>query len=282
VLRTTHLLLVDCPDRSGLVHQITGLLASTGANIVANDEFVDLESARFFMRTEFTPGRDVDGLVAALEHSLPPPANVRLGRTAEPARVVILASREPHCAGELLLRHAYGDELNARIAAVISNHQSLERLSRTFGVEFHHVPHTGLQREEHEARIQGVLDGYSPHYLVLAKYMRVLTPAFVNRYPNRIINIHHSFLPAFAGSHPYRQAFQRGVKIIGATAHFVTEQLDEGPIIAQAVLPVDHSYRANEMARAGRDVEKTVLATAVRLVMEERVFLNGNRTIVFD
>jgi formyltetrahydrofolate deformylase len=276
----TRLLLVDCPDRRGLIHQITGLLAAAGANIVTNAEFVDIGSARFFMRTEFAGGEPVAALVDELRTLLPPSANVRLG-TAGCQRVVVLATTEHHCLGELLLRHAH-DELGADILAVVSNHTVLEPLTARFGVPFHHVPHAGVSRHEHERALESVLAPYAPDYLVLAKYMRVLTPDFVGRYAQRVINIHHSFLPAFVGSNPYRQAFERGVKIIGATAHFVTEQLDEGPIIAQAVVAIDHSYRLEEMTRAGRDVEKMVLAKALKLVFEERVFLNGSRTIVFD
>jgi formyltetrahydrofolate deformylase len=276
----TRLLLVDCPDRRGLIHQITGLLAGAGANIVTNAEFVERDTGRFFMRTEFAGGEPVAALVDELRTALPPDANVRL-RSATCPRVVVLVSTEHHCLGELLLRHAHG-ELGADILAVVSNHTILETLTTRFTVPFHHVPHAGISRSEHERAIEGVLAAHAPDYLVLAKYMRVLTPDFVSRYPQRIINIHHSFLPAFAGSNPYRQAFERGVKIIGATAHFVTEQLDEGPIIAQAVVPIDHSYRPEEMTQAGRDVEKIVLAKALKLVFEERVFLNGSRTIVFD
>jgi len=276
----TRLLLVDCPDRKGLIHQITGLLAAAGANIVTNAEFVDTDSGRFFMRTEFAGGEPVAALVDELRTVLPASANVRLG-SAGCQRVVVLVSTEHHCLGELLLRHAH-DELGADIQAVVSNHTALEPLTTRFNVPFHHVPHAGVSRHEHETALKAVLAGYDPDYLVLAKYMRVLTSDFVGRYPQRIINIHHSFLPAFVGSNPYRQAFARGVKIIGATAHFVTEQLDEGPIIAQAVVPIDHSYRLEEMTRAGRDVEKIVLAKALKLVFEERVFLNGSRTIVFD
>jgi formyltetrahydrofolate deformylase len=277
---SNRLLLVDCPDRSGLIHQITGLLAARGANIINNAEFVDRESGRFFMRTEFSGAESFAGLVEELRMGLPSPANVRLG-TAHSRRIVVLATREHHCLGELLLRHAH-DELGAEILAVVSNHTVLEALTRRFDLPFHYVPHAGVDREVHEAAIHQVLDKYNPDYLVLAKYMRLLSPAFVSRYPHRMINIHHSFLPAFVGANPYRQAFERGVKIIGATAHFVTETLDAGPIIAQAVVPVDHSYRAEEMAQAGRDVEKIVLAQALKLVLEERVFLNGSRTIVFD
>jgi formyltetrahydrofolate deformylase len=164
----------------------------------------------------------------------------------------------------------------------VGNHPTLAPLAARFGVPFHHVGHAGVGREDHEAAVAEAVDGYAPEFLVLAKYMRVLSPAFVARYEGRIINIHHSFLPAFSGANPYRQAFDRGVKIIGATAHFVTAELDEGPIIAQSVIPVDHSHSPAAMAQAGRDVEKIVLARALTWVFEERVFLVGNRTIVFE
>jgi formyltetrahydrofolate deformylase len=273
-------LLVDCPDQRGLVHQITGVLARHGANILSNDEFVDGERGRFFMRTEFVGADDAAAVVRELEALLPQPATVRSGRSGD-HRIVVLVTREHHCIGELLMRHEH-DELGATIEAVIGNHATLQSLVERFGLPFHHVSHEGLSREAHEEAIAAVVAQYQPDYLVLAKYMRILNPTFIGRYPGRIINIHHSFLPAFVGANPYRQAFERGVKIIGATAHFVTDVLDEGPIIAQSVVPVDHTYRADEMAQAGRDVEKIVLATALKLVFEERVFLNANRTVVFD
>jgi formyltetrahydrofolate deformylase len=275
-----HLLLVDCPDRRGLIHAITGVLGRRGANILTNDEYVDREAQRFFMRTEFVGADAVAGLEAEIAALVPEPAIVRLGR-AGCHGTVVLASREHHCLGELLLRHAAG-ELGASIEAVVSNHDVLGPLVARFGVPFHHVPAHELSREAHEAAIERVLAGYRWDYLVLAKYMRVLTPAFVERHARRIVNIHHSFLPAFAGANPYRQAYDRGVKIIGATAHFVTEELDEGPIIAQSVVPVDHRHGPEEMAQAGRDVEKIVLARALKCVFEERVFLSGHRTVVFD
>jgi formyltetrahydrofolate deformylase len=275
------ILRVDCADRPGLIHAITGVLSRHGVNIITNDEFVDDTSGRFFMRTEFVGGHTTrDGLLRELTAVLPGGATVTIGGDRRP-RVVVLVTREHHCLGELLLRHAHG-ELGATIDAVISNRDVLRRLTDRFDVPFVHVPHEGRSRESHERAILDVLSGYPVDHLVLAKYMRVLSTDFIGRYPHRIVNIHHSFLPAFVGANPYRQAFERGVKIIGATAHFVTEALDEGPIIAQAVVPVDHSFRADEMARAGRDVEKIVLAKALKLVFEGRVFLNGNRTIVFD
>jgi formyltetrahydrofolate deformylase len=275
-----HVLRVDCADRPGLIHAITGVIGRHGANIVSTDEFVDTETERFFMRAEFVGGDAHAALRREVVSVLPSGAIVTVGGDRRP-RIVVLATREHHCLGELLLRHAHG-ELGATIDAVISNRDVLAGLTARFEVPFHHVPHEGLARDAHEAAILDVLATYTPDYLVLAKYMRVLSADVIGRYADRIINIHHSFLPAFVGANPYRQAFERGVKIIGATAHFVTETLDEGPIIAQAVVPVDHSYRADEMAQAGRDVEKIVLAKALGLVFEERVFLSGNRTIVFD
>ena len=199
----------------------------------------------------------------------------------EPRRVVVLASREHHCLADLLVRNAF-DELNARIVAVVSNHAELGALVGKFNVPFHCLSHEGLTREEHEERLLGWIEKQAPEYLVLAKYMRILSPGFVRRFAHRIINIHHSFLPAFVGAKPYAQAFQRGVKVIGATAHFVTEELDQGPIIVQEVLPVNHTHTPQDLAQAGREVEKTALARALRLVFEDRVLLCGNRTIIFD
>jgi formyltetrahydrofolate deformylase len=273
------LLLIDCPDQPGLIHAITGVLGRRGANIVSNHEFVDREAGRFFMLTEFVQAGTAS-LVPEIEAVLPGPAVVRLARE-RPDRIVIMATREPHCLGELLVRQAVGD-LGASIEAVVSNHATLAPLVGRFGVPFHHVPHAGVDRAAHESAIESVLGRFELDYLVLAKYMRILSDAFVARYAQRIVNIHHSFLPAFSGAQPYRQAFHRGVKIIGATAHFVTAELDEGPIIAQGVLPIDHSYEPERMAEAGRDVEKIVLARALRLLFEERVFLSGGRTIVFE
>jgi formyltetrahydrofolate deformylase len=274
------IILVECTDQKGLIHAVTGVLLQHGLNIVQNHEFVDHGSGRFYMRTVVEDRADPERLEAELLAVLPPGAAVRFP-SREKRRLVILATREYHCLGDLLLRHAFG-ELNAEIRAVISNHESLEGLARRFEIPFHHIPHEGKDRAGHEAEILAVLEPYDPEYIVLAKYMRVLTGAFIGRFPNRMINIHHSFLPAFTGASPYRQAYERGVKIIGATAHFVTEQLDEGPIIAQGVIPVGHHYAVEDMIQAGRDVEKSVLARAVKLVLDERIFLCGKRTIIFE
>ncbi len=277
---TDHVLRIDCPDEKGIVYRVTGALFHAGYNIISNQEFVDSATAHFFMRTTFAGPGTPERVASDLQRVLPAAATVRLTTTA-PQALVVLATKEPHCLGDLLLRHAYG-ELPATIRAVVSNHDALGPLVRQFGIPFHHVGHDRGDRAAHEREVAQILADYAPEYLVLAKYMRILTPPFVARYPNRILNIHHSFLPAFAGGQPYRQAFERGVKIIGATAHFVTEELDTGPIIAQGVLSVDHTHTADDMARAGRDVEKIVLAKAVKLVLEERVFLHGNRTIIFE
>lgn len=277
---STHLLLVSCPDQPGLVFHITGALYHAGFNIVANHEFVDLGARHFFMRTAFDGAGDPEAVATALRARLPAGATVRLAETT-PRRIVVLATREPHCLGDLLLRDAEGD-LPARIAAVVGNHATLGALVARFGVPFHHVSHEGRSREAHEAAVLEAVAAHAPDYLVLAKYMRVLTPAFVARWAGRILNIHHSFLPAFVGARPYQQAFERGVKIIGATAHIVTDDLDTGPIIAQDVLPVTHAHTAADMARAGRDVEKIVLARALTLLLEERVFLHENRAVVFE
>ncbi|MFM9057768.1 MAG: formyltetrahydrofolate deformylase [Planctomycetaceae bacterium] len=277
------IVLVDCPDDVGLIRRITGVLEGRRLNIEANHEFVDATAGHFFFRAEVAPAAApvaAAALRADLAAILPPAARVRVIRD-ERRPIVVCATREPHCLGELLLLDAVG-ELPGRIAAVVSNHDLLRGLVERFDVPFLHVPHDGVSRADHEASLARAIDAHAPAYVVLARYMRVLSDGFVARYPDRIVNIHHSFLPAFAGASPYRQAHARGVKLIGATAHFVTAELDAGPIIAQDVIPVDHADTPDGMARAGRDVEKLVLAKAVSLMLEDRVFLHGRRTVVFS
>jgi formyltetrahydrofolate deformylase len=277
---SAQLLLITCPDTPGLIYQVTRVLFQHGANIITNHEFVDRETGQFFMRTAYTGASDDDALRDELRAALPPGATIRLAGQQK-RRLVILATKESHCLGDLLLRHLSGD-LPGTIGAVISNYDSLASLVTPWGIPFHHISDKGKERREHELEIEAALAQYDPEYIVLAKYMRVLTPLFVQRFQQRVINIHHSFLPAFIGANPYRQAYQRGVKIIGATAHFVNDELDMGPIIVQDVIPVTHAASARDMAQAGRDVEKIVLARAVQLVCEERVFLSGNRTVIFE
>ncbi len=273
-------LLVECADRPGLVHGITGVLFRQGVNVVGNQEFVDRTARRFFMRTEFDGAVDEGELMAAVRSVVPDGSEVRLSRL-EPKRVVVLASKEHHCLADILVRHSF-QELNAHVLAVIANHATLEPLVRKFELPFHHLPHGVLPREVHEEEVLTMVQRYRPDYVVLAKYMRVLSPRFVAHFPARLVNIHHSFLPAFVGARPYHQAFERGVKVIGATGHFVTDELDAGPIIVQQVVPVDHTHAAEDLVQAGRDVEQMVLAKTLRLVFEDRVFLCGNRTVIFD
>lgn len=284
--RSPHVvILVHCPDEVGLIYRITGVLASQQLNIESNQEFVDVTTSHFFFRAEVSlktccSAESIAQLKNALVHNLPERANIRIV-ACEPRPIVICATQEPHCLGELLLLDAVG-ELPGRIVAVISNHNTLRNLVERFDVPFHRVSHDEISREEHEQHVAELIDTYMPETIVLARYMRVLTNNFVDRYSGKIINIHHSFLPAFVGASPYRQAFERGVKVIGATAHYVTAELDAGPIIAQDVIPVDHSFTAEQMAQAGRDVEKIVLAKAVRLVLEDRVFVHSGRSVVFS
>lgn len=274
-----YILMIDCPDCIGLVYKITGLLYEKGLNIVQNDEFVAKESEHFFMRTVVEGEFEETSLLDSLKSILSPEANIRICSPRK-KNIVIFATKESHCLGDLLIRYKYG-EIPANIQAVISNHNHLQSLVGALGIPFHYISHENISRSEHEAAIVRTLDVYQPDYLVLAKYMRILQPGFVENYHQRIINIHHSFLPAFIGANPYKQAYQRGVKIIGATAHFVNNDLDEGPIISQDVIPIDHKMSVRDMSRAGKDVEKIVLAKALRLVLEDRIFIHGNKTVIF-
>jgi len=271
--------LIDCDDAKGLVYKISKVFYDRDLNIENNREFVDKEQGKFFMRTVVTGEFDSDELKKALHQVIPNSANLQV---IDPKRkkIVILATKESHALGDILIRHEAG-ELDADIEAVVANHNTLEGLVRRFNIPFFCVSAERVSREEHEEKMMELIDEHSFDYIVLAKYMRILTPKFVSSYPKKIVNIHHSFLPAFIGANPYKQAYKRGVKIIGATAHFVTDDLDEGPIIAQEVIPVNHRLEWRDMQRAGRDVEKIVLSRALSLVLNDRVFLYGNKTIVF-
>ncbi|HRP56925.1 formyltetrahydrofolate deformylase [Agriterribacter sp.] len=278
-MNTLRTILVHCTDEKGLIYKITRVLYENGLNIVKNKEFVDEANNHFFMRTEAEGEADQKLLLEALAAALPPNSRIEVVPDRK-KKLIILATKENHCLGDLLMRNHF-KEWNAEISAVISNYDLLKDFTEKFSLPYHHIPAEGRSREEHEQLLTPVINSYAPDYIVLARYMRILTPAFVQQYNGRIINIHHSFLPAFIGAHPYRQAYNRGVKIIGATAHFVNNNLDEGPIICQNTIPVDHSQNASEMARAGRGIEKMVLAQALKLVLEDRVMLSGNKTVIF-
>lgn len=268
---------MDGPDHKGLIYQVTRILFEHNQNIIRNDEYVS-PSGYFFMRTEFDGETDGLELLRVLKKELPEGLNLRINPKKK-KDIVLFVTKEHHCLGELLIRYAF-DELDATIQAVVSNYNTLQPLVSKFGIPFHFISHENKTREQHEESILRTLDIYRPEYLVLAKYMRIITPEFVNHYANRIINIHHSFLPAFIGANPYRQAYERGVKIIGATAHFVNNDLDEGPIIAQDVKSVDHRQTALDMSTLGKDTEKAVLSKALKLVFNDRVFIHNNRTII--
>jgi formyltetrahydrofolate deformylase len=276
----SNILLIHCSDRPGLIYQATNVLFRHNLNILSNGEFVEKSVNHFFMRTEFSGNVDKNQLLEELTEVLPADAVIKLSDNKK-KDIVILATREHHCLSDLLIRHQF-NELHANIKCVISNYDSLEDLTEKFDIPFHHISHENKPREGHEQEIVAKIKEYDPEFVVLAKYMRILSPTLVSQFSNRIINIHHSFLPAFIGANPYAQAYARGVKIIGATAHFVNDNLDEGPIIAQNVIPVNHSHSAKEMAQAGRDVEKSVLANALSLVFNEQLFVHGNKTIIFD
>jgi formyltetrahydrofolate deformylase len=273
-------LLIHCPDEAGLIYRITDVIFRHNLNVVSNGEFVERTTNHFFMRTEFSGDFDQSKIIRDLRAVLPAESDIKLTPQVK-RNIAILVTKEHHCLSDLLVRHAFG-ELAANIQCVVSNYDKLESLAAKFDVPFHYISHDEKSREEHEQLVLEVLDRYNPEFLVLAKYMRVLSPLFISRYRNRIVNIHHSFLPAFVGANPYHQAYERGVKIIGATAHFVNDNLDEGPIIAQNVIPVAHSHNAREMAEAGHDVEKIVLARSLKLVLSDRVFVHRNKTIIFD
>jgi formyltetrahydrofolate deformylase len=276
----THTILIDCSDAKGLVHKITGVLYHNELNVQSNHEFVEPENNRFFMRTDIVGEMDVDKIANGLQGILPSDANISIIKKRK-KRIVLLVTKEHHCLGELLVRNHFG-ELNAEVIGVIGNHDVLKTFTEQFGLSFFFITHEGKSREAHEAEVLSKISELNPDYIVLAKYMRILSANFVKNYNNRIINIHHSFLPAFIGANPYRQAYERGVKIIGATAHFVNDNLDEGPIIVQNVIPTDHSQDPQEMTQMGRDVEKIALAKALKLVFDDRVFVSGNKTIIFD
>jgi len=271
--------LIDCPDKKGLVYEISKIFYDRDLNIDTNREFVDKEYDRFFMRTVVNGVFERDELLSALKSNLPSNADVKI---IEPKKknIIILATKESHALGDILIRDE-ANELDANIVAVIANHNTLKDLVDRFDIPFIHISAEGVQRENHEKLVMESIDKFEFDYIVLAKYMRILTPNFVKAYPKKIINIHHSFLPAFIGANPYKQAYDRGVKIIGATAHFVTDDLDEGPIIAQDVIPVNHRLGWRDMQKAGRDGEKIVLSRALSLVLNDRVFVNGNKTVIF-
>jgi formyltetrahydrofolate deformylase len=272
-----------CPDRPGIVHAVTGWLGTHGGNIVESQQFGDTLVGRFFMRIGFTVDRPADA--AGLRRDFASVAErfgmeFELWDSAAPYRTLIMVSKHLHCLNDLLFR-ASTRSLQIEIPAVVSNHPDAEPLVRSYGLDFHHIPVTPDSKAVAEKQLLELVDGLDVHVVVLARYMQVLSDETCRALSGRAINIHHSFLPSFKGARPYHQAFDRGVKLVGATAHYVTGDLDEGPIIEQDVMRVDHASSQDDLVAAGRDVEAQVLARAVRWHSQSRVMLNGHRTVVF-
>ena len=274
------IVVIQCKDQVGLVAAISRVLSEEGLNIVSLREHVDCTENRFFIRVEADREAPTAMLEARLRSALPSDAVVSVNLRTE-KKIAVLVTKEYHCLADILVRHHF-KTLGASVQCVIGNYPILEDVCRRFEVPFSHISHQDLEKERFEQKIIDVLLSHQPDYIVLAKFMRILSPVFMTNFPSRIINIHHSFLPAFAGANPYRQAFDRGVKLIGATAHFVTEELDEGPIIAQQIVPVNHSFSVTDMVKAGKEIESAVLARALRLVFEDRVLVYKNKTVVFE
>jgi formyltetrahydrofolate deformylase len=283
-MKNSAILLISCPDRKGEVAAIADFVYRHNGNILHADEHGDEESGLFLMRVEFDP-KDFDIPIADFGKHFSPVAEAfamqwRLAQSSHRPRMIIFVSKYDHCLIDLLYRHQSG-ELACDIPLIVSNHPDNQAVA-----EFYRIPYAVLtvakdNKQPSEKRLQSLIDEHNPDFIVLARYMQILSNDFVQRYPQRIVNIHHSFLPAFVGARPYHQAFERGVKLIGATSHYVTEILDDGPIIEQDVVRVSHRDTVEDLIRKGRDLEKVVLSRAVRSHVENRVLVYGNKTVVF-
>nr|WP_297461224.1 formyltetrahydrofolate deformylase [uncultured Halomonas sp.] len=277
-------LVVSCPDRVGIVARVSGFIASHGGSITEANQHSDLATGRFFMRYEIRADSislDAEGLRQAFlpivnEFDM----DWALSDTAHRKRVVLMVSKASHCLVDLLYRWSVG-ELDCHIVAVISNHEDLRDLVEGHDIPFYPVPVNPDTKAVAFAEVERLVDGFDADCVVLARYMQILPPRLCQRYAGRVINIHHSFLPSFAGARPYHQAYDRGVKLIGATCHYVTDELDAGPIIEQDIHRVSHCHDADDLVRFGRDVEKAVLARGLRWHLQDRVLIHGNKTVVF-
>ncbi len=284
-MKNSAVLLISCPDRKGIVATISDFVFRHNGNILHADEHADEESNLFLMRVEFDPAEfDID--LADFSRHFTPIAEKfemqwRLARSNYRPKMIILVSKYDHCLVDLLYRHKSG-ELACDIPLVISNHPDNQPIADFYGIPYITIPVPKDNKRQAEENILNLIEQHNPDFMVLARYMQILSNEFVNRYPQRIINIHHSFLPAFVGAKPYHQAFTRGVKLIGATSHYVTEALDDGPIIEQDVVRISHRDSLDDLLQKGRDLEKVVLSRAVRWHIDNRVLLYGNKTVVFD
>jgi formyltetrahydrofolate deformylase len=284
-LTPEYVLTIACPDRPGIVYAVSSFLVQHFGNILDAQEFIDRLERRFFMRVHFEvlkQSMTMDDLEAgfnavATSHAM----EWNIFRADEPYRTLVMVSRHGHCLNDLLFRQSTG-ALNIEIPAIVSNHRDFERLAATYDIPYHHIPMTPETKADAEKQLLTLVDELDIDLVVLARYMQVLSEAACEALAGRAINIHHSFLPGFKGAKPYHQAHERGVKLVGATAHYITSDLDEGPIIEQDVTRVSHRMTPAELVRAGQDVESVVLSRAVRWHSESRVLLNGNRTVVFQ
>ncbi len=270
-------LLIQCNDKKGLIYKISKVLYENDFNIENQQEFVDKENNKFFFRAVINGEVDTNELKQKILKEIPC-AKIDLFKKRK-KRVFILATKEAHALGDILIK-TYSNDLDIEILGVIANRDNLKELVEKFDIPFYYIPAENKTRIEHENEMLKIIKPLNPDFIILAKFMRILTPNFVEEFPNKIINIHHSFLPAFIGANPYKQAYDRGVKIIGATAHFVNNNLDDGPIIEQDVIRVDHQMNWEEMRVQGRDIEKIVLTRAIKKAIEDRIFVFANKTII--
>lgn len=274
------IILLQCTDRIGLVADISKIMADAKLNIISMREYVNLQENRFFIRLEVDATQNTNGLQEQLLKVLP--ANTEIILNPLPQKnVIVMVTKEYHCLGDILLRN-YFNTLGASVECVIGNYEDLRGITEKFDIPYYHIPHENKTKEKFEEEILNICNKRHYDYIILAKFMRILSPQFVAENAMKIINIHHSFLPAFAGARPYLQAHERGVKLIGATAHFVTNALDEGPIIAQQIIPVNHAHTVHDMITSGKEIEKSVLAKALQLVFQDRVMVYKNKTVVFE
>jgi len=282
-MSTDHILTLSCPDKPGIIHSVTGLLKEHNLNVMDLQQFSDLEREKFFMRVHFGHAESTEhlnepfkALAADLKFD-----ELNIVAKAHKPRVLIMVSKIGHCLNDLLFRQKT-QQLNIEIPLIVSNHTEFEPLAKSYDVDFHHLPVTKDTKAQQEGQILNLVKEHNIDLIVLARYMQVLSPTLCEAMSGKIINIHHSFLPSFKGAKPYHQAYDRGVKIIGATAHFVTADLDEGPIIEQRISRVDHSMNAKELVDEGTSVETQTLAAAVKWWSEKRLFMNGQKTVVFN
>jgi len=279
------ILTLSCADKPGLVSRISGFIHSHGGNIISLNEFVDTETGIFFLRIEWTIEEftlSEDKLKPAFQELMSEiNANWEIDYSYKRLKLALFVSKYDHCLRDILYRHSMG-EFDVDIPLIISNHREMEKIADRYSIAFHYFPIDKNNKKEQEAAEIKLLEEHQIHTIILARYMQILSREFVALFPNRIINIHHSFLPAFIGGNPYKQAFERGVKIIGATSHFVTSELDEGPIIVQETVKISHRNKIDDLIQKGRDLERMVLSKAVKLQAERRVLVSGNKTVVFE